>query len=772
MSQLVRTSIGSIVLYESGCRAKNTAARLGDRLLGIVIEDLGPAISTRYKVRDLLDDVAIWAAAGQIIRVTQAEAMKHLRADLLPPSTAGSPVLPISAYAGAPVQLAYGWWEKQLLDPEGTQSLQDSLDARTAKGVVGILVEPSNEQGSAWKVRWPDGTLCIHAVGKDGLFELCHFQLHRAAGLPLLRVHVERLLSGGSRDVGSLPVVRSPLWSRTETDDEVPGSVGLALAEAGQTVLSVIWGSSCKPREAGSMPCYSPDALGAYPLCHAIVPGSPVTLFTAKEGLPVEDPSSGLKGILWSPLGLSEDGALGVRWRVIWKQGKGGRSSSMINKGGLVDECLLGDGIDGSGDVLVIPETFHVEKQLSRVKVLNEVSSRSNPLTPNLNHLGRSSFWRGPTAQVVGAAPADDQPSLLGNAVRLNKAVVHLQPGMEDGPLACYETLDVPNQLKIKRERKKKLEEAGPVLDTAVSAVSALKPADIRSLAGYRDTKGAARMVIDAVLVMGGAKKPSRGDNDPYTESWEEAEMHLLDAENEAVKSTLKNLCAFASSSSKLDKDAALAIDTVRKDYVCHAAFNPSLAASDCKAAEVLCNWVRAVEQFERASRALAEGTIKDDVGVVVRDLGPGAWRGVLVRKLGASTSFWYDESVLLPALSQDASQLVYSKGSRGLVSTKMSPPQGVPVTDANAAPGMLVQRLFREGSAKMSSNKASMIGQLVGQIYEGAWSVRWPDASVGKYKTGLNGQFQLCFAQSNLLAGAPVMISTIQSSAVSTPLV
>lgn len=102
---------------------------------------------------------------------------------------------------------------------------------------------------------------------------------------------------------------------------------------------------------------------------------------------------------------------------------------------------------------------------------------------------------------------------------------------------------------------------------------------------------------------------------------------------------------------------------------------------------------MRAVEAYDKASRAFAEGTTKDDVGIVVRDFGPGTWRGVLVRKLGSSSSFWYDESVLLPANGPtDPAQLVYStKGSRGLVVIK-GQVQGVPVTDANAAPGMLVQ--------------------------------------------------------------------------------
>ena len=50
--------------------------------------------------------------------------------------------------------------------------------------------------------------------------------------------------------------------------------------------LQVVWGCSAAPRDA--VPMYSPDAQGVYPLCHGIVPGQPVNMFTAKEGVPVD----------------------------------------------------------------------------------------------------------------------------------------------------------------------------------------------------------------------------------------------------------------------------------------------------------------------------------------------------------------------------------------------------------------------------------------------------------------------------------------------------
>ncbi len=123
--------------------------------------------------------------------------------------------------------------------------------------------------------------MCTHSTG-SGLrdrFDLCHLQLHHCAGAPLARSHIEGLLMG--QDVGYLPVVRLPLWSKPSTDDEVPGSLGVALLEAGQTVLQVVWGCSSVPRDA--VPMYSPDAKGQYQLCHGLVPGQPINMFTAKE---------------------------------------------------------------------------------------------------------------------------------------------------------------------------------------------------------------------------------------------------------------------------------------------------------------------------------------------------------------------------------------------------------------------------------------------------------------------------------------------------------
>lgn len=216
----------------------------------------------------------------------------------------------------------------------------------------------------------------------------------------------------------------SPLWSRSTTDDEVPGSVGVALLEAGQTALTVVWGCSNAPRD--QLPMYSPDSQGTYQLCHALMPGQLLNMWTAKEGVPVVD-ERGRHGELVTPVALVND-APGVEWAVAWQGGSTGKYT-------LNDRALVNDDVNGAG--LRVSDTFHVEKQLDRIRLLNEVHIKHAPGCHQLGgccgarrqncNLGRAAFWKGPTAHVVGAMAPADQPLLLGQLVKLNKAVIDLQ---------------------------------------------------------------------------------------------------------------------------------------------------------------------------------------------------------------------------------------------------------------------------------------------------------------------------------------------------------
>ncbi|KAF5835521.1 hypothetical protein DUNSADRAFT_7260 [Dunaliella salina] len=160
----------------------------------------------------------------------------------------------------------------------------------------------------------------------------------------------------------------------------------------------------------------------------------------------------------------------------------------------------------------------------------------------------------------------------------------------------------------------------------------------------------------------------------------------------------------------------------------------------------------------------------RDDVGIVVRDAGPGTWRGLMVRKLGSTEGFWYDEAVLLPATNSDIHKQVLRRGPGYMLPRHA---QGVPVTDANAAPGMLVQRAYSAGARAYSagavldgSEKATMLGELLRPAGAHMWEVQWRDGTVGVYKTGANNKFQLCFLNLHAATGAPLLYSTVVNQA------
>jgi hypothetical protein len=97
---------------------------------------------------------------------------------------------------------------------------------------------------------------------------------------------------------------------------------------------------------------YVPDNKGVYPLCHGIIPGQRVTMFIAKEGVPVED-AYGRRGILVTPLAVAlpeADGMTSVVWRVAWE-------------GGATVECELGDGAASVGDELKVINAVYYMQQ-------------------------------------------------------------------------------------------------------------------------------------------------------------------------------------------------------------------------------------------------------------------------------------------------------------------------------------------------------------------------------------------------------------------------
>lgn len=67
-----------------------------------------------------------------------------------------------------------------------------------------------------------------------------------------------------------------------------------------------------------------------------------------------------------------------------------------------------------------------------------------------------------------------------------------------------------------------------------------------------------------------------------------------------------------------------------------------------------------------------------------------------------------------------------------------------------NAAVGMLVQRAYTSDVMLEMSDKAQMIGTLVGKAGPHKWLVQWPDGRIRAYHCGAKNKFQLCFTNTN----------------------
>ncbi|KXZ42280.1 hypothetical protein GPECTOR_169g184 [Gonium pectorale] len=140
--------------------------------------------------------------------------------------------------------------------------------------------------------------------------------------------------------------------------------------------------------------------------------------------------------------------------------------------------------------------------------------------------------------------------------------------------------------------------------------------------------------------------------------------------------------------------------------------------------------------------------TGRSDVGVVLRDLGPGVHCGLLVRQLNGCTAFWYDEDVLLPLTQVEQRRLPAGAGAAAAAAAAAvaGGASAVPVLDCTAAPGMMVRRCFDDGSTLRNAEKEQQIGQLVAPVSLGRWLVRWPDGTSAIYPTGAGSKFQLSY--------------------------
>ncbi|KAL6765622.1 hypothetical protein V8C86DRAFT_503623 [Haematococcus lacustris] len=468
MELLLRLTVGSLVLYEAD---PDRAVLRGERLVGLVLDDCGSKAvegGKQYKqVRDLLDDSLVWLAPGQLRRTTLVEAMQYLRADLLPPTTPGAPVTPRCAFPGLLVQLAL--WPGSLgpAEQQAGAGGSDLTPSRAMQQVVGSLKKPATDDGTAWEVQWPDGVVRIHNIGGDGSFELVHLQIHRLAGAPLAESHFKSLLQQQGKLC--LPVVRSPLWSLSTTDDAVPGTPGVCfLDDAEPRVARVLWSRSRSAETSTYRPDSAEPKQGLFPLCHGLLGSTPVTMYNAKTGVLVEPGPAGMvalsaaaatgPGMLVAPVRLVPH-TDAVVWRVKWPTGS-------------ITEHELG--LSFTDSELLVSDAYMAPND-SRLALLNEVSKKSagvkggaaavavaaGPLAA-ASALSKSERTAGAAAAASAGrlgrplfcrnAAQGSNAGMLGMLVKLNLGAVALQPGCEQGPMVAHEPIPLSAVLAARKE--------------------------------------------------------------------------------------------------------------------------------------------------------------------------------------------------------------------------------------------------------------------------------------------------------------------------------
>eukprot|EP00803_Ostreobium_quekettii_P003694 evm.model.scf_198.7 EVM.evm.TU.scf_198.7 scf_198:70733-88803(+) len=151
----------------------------------------------------------------------------------------------------------------------------------------------------------------------------------------------------------------------------------------------------------------------------------------------------------------------------------------------------------------------------------------------------------------------------------------------------------------IKVECEEALAEAIPILESAIAALDTIKPADIKLVQSFKNPPGAIKVVMEAVCVLLEVK-PARindpsGSGKKIDDYWEPSKKLLGEAN-------------FVTRLKEYDKDnvPAKIIDKIRKEYTSTPDFTPANAAKASSAAEGLCKWVCAMDQYDKVAKVVA----------------------------------------------------------------------------------------------------------------------------------------------------------------------
>ncbi|KAH8876868.1 Dynein heavy chain 7, axonemal [Schistosoma japonicum] len=156
----------------------------------------------------------------------------------------------------------------------------------------------------------------------------------------------------------------------------------------------------------------------------------------------------------------------------------------------------------------------------------------------------------------------------------------------------------------LSEECRADLAEAQPALEAALSALDTLKPADITIVKSMQNPPPGVKLVMEGVCVMRDIKPdkindPS-GSGKKINDYWGPSKKLLGDLN-------------FLTMLKEYDKDniSPGIMQRIRKDFMTNPEFDPAKVARASSAAEGLCKWILAMEQYDRVAKIVAPKRIK-----------------------------------------------------------------------------------------------------------------------------------------------------------------
>uniref|UniRef100_A0A5K3F774 Dynein_heavy domain-containing protein n=1 Tax=Mesocestoides corti TaxID=53468 RepID=A0A5K3F774_MESCO len=155
----------------------------------------------------------------------------------------------------------------------------------------------------------------------------------------------------------------------------------------------------------------------------------------------------------------------------------------------------------------------------------------------------------------------------------------------------------------LSEECRADLAEAQPAMEAALAALDTLKPADITIVKSMTNPPPGVKLVMEAVCVMRDIK-PERV-TDPSTGK------KTLDYWGPSKR--LLGEMTFLQSLKDFDKDniPLQIVTNIRNNYITNPEFDPAKVARASSAAEGLCKWILAMEQYDRTAKIVAPKKIK-----------------------------------------------------------------------------------------------------------------------------------------------------------------